>query len=203
MTSHMSKFALLCQAARLLGQVLHHISTDPASCDPIWIHLDRTLQSMLAASLNLDSPDHDQISFIYRHVVLTRPSNPSDKLKLSALAALHAPWFHPDDARVVDTDRSQRARVVFQEINERINTNLVERQCFLGRSPEDMAPWGLFFAYQICGVHMRSGQVTPDSSQIVKSLRETFLAMDVRWNVAGTSHFHYLLISFWICILIV
>ena len=66
MTGHMSRFALLCQAARLLGQVLHHLSLDPAVRDDGWIQLDRTLQSMIAASLNVDSPDYDQISFIYR-----------------------------------------------------------------------------------------------------------------------------------------
>lgn len=68
MTGHMSKFALLCQAARLLGQVLHAISSDSAVDDDNWMQLDRTLQSMLAASLNVDLPDNDQITFIYRYV---------------------------------------------------------------------------------------------------------------------------------------
>lgn len=66
MTGHMSKFALLCQAARLLGQVLHHLSADFTSEDDVWIQLDRTLQSMLAAALNIDCPDYDQITFVYR-----------------------------------------------------------------------------------------------------------------------------------------
>jgi hypothetical protein len=68
MTIHMSKFALLCQAARLLGQVLHHVSVDSGMDDGVCIQLERTLQSMLAAALNVDSPDNDQISFIYRSV---------------------------------------------------------------------------------------------------------------------------------------
>lgn len=62
----MSRFALLCQAARLLGQALQHLSSDSAMRDDTWIQLDRTLQSMITASLNVDSPDHDQISFVYR-----------------------------------------------------------------------------------------------------------------------------------------
>ena len=70
MTGHMSKFALLCQAARLLGQVLHYVSNDSAIHDNVWIQLDRTLQSMIAASLNVDSPDYDQITFVYRYVLL-------------------------------------------------------------------------------------------------------------------------------------
>ena len=66
MTNHMSKFALLCQAARLLGQVLHHVSNGANCNDDVWIQLDRTLQSMVDASLNVDPPDHDQIAFVYR-----------------------------------------------------------------------------------------------------------------------------------------
>ena len=65
----MSSFALLCQAARLLGQVLRYVSAGghPAN-DPVHLQLDRTLHSMLAAALNVDFPDTDQIAFVYRHV---------------------------------------------------------------------------------------------------------------------------------------
>lgn len=65
--------------------------------------------------------------------------------------------------------------------------NLTEKQCFLGRNPEDLPPWGLYFAYHICLVHIRSTRKTPASSEVVKSLRETFLMIDARWNVAGMS----------------
>jgi len=64
----MSKFSLLCQAAHLLGQVLHHVSSDSAGQDNAWVQLDRTLQSMLAAALDVDRPDYDQITFVYRFV---------------------------------------------------------------------------------------------------------------------------------------
>lgn len=66
----MSRFALLCQAARLLGQVLHYLSSDTDEDDDVWIQLDRTLQSMLAASLDFEVPDNDQIAFVYRFVIL-------------------------------------------------------------------------------------------------------------------------------------
>lgn len=65
MNGHMTKFALLCQAARLLGQVLEYVSSDSKNHEDIGIQLDRTLQSMLAASLAVDSPDYDQITLIY------------------------------------------------------------------------------------------------------------------------------------------
>ena len=77
LTGHMSRFALLCQAARLLGQVLHHLSSNTTEDDDVWNQLDRTLQSMLAASLDVEVPDDDQIGFVYRsviHPVLRQPT---------------------------------------------------------------------------------------------------------------------------------
>lgn len=68
MTGHMSKFALLCQSARLLGQVLHQLSGDSIIDYEVLTQLDRTLQSMLNAALTIDCPDYDQIAFIYRSV---------------------------------------------------------------------------------------------------------------------------------------
>ncbi|KAL2698184.1 hypothetical protein AAEP93_010894 [Penicillium crustosum] len=168
MTGHMSKFALLCQAARLLGQVLHHLSTDFTSEDDVWIQLDRTLQSMLAAALNIDCPDYDQITFVY-----------------SAIVALYTPWLSSDAVEEMDSPRSQRAKVILQQVTERINANLIERQCFLGRDPEDMSPWGLYFAYHICGAHMRSNSKAPHDLEVARRLREGFTDIDVRWNAAG------------------
>lgn len=71
----MSKFALLCQAARILGQVLQHIAIgsnkdtgteNEDENENTRIQLDRTLQSMLSASLALENPDYYQITFVYR-----------------------------------------------------------------------------------------------------------------------------------------
>lgn len=59
----------------------------------------------------------------------------------------------------------------------------MNKQCFLGRDLEDMSPWGLFFAYRLCVDHIRSGDKA--SSKVIKSLRETLIAVDYRWNVAG------------------
>ncbi|MCJ1385696.1 hypothetical protein MMC17_008819 [Xylographa soralifera] len=123
---------------------------------------------MVAAALDVDLPDYDQISFIY-----------------SALVALYTPWLYSDAVTIADRDRSQRARVIIQQITETICMNLVDHQCFLGRNPEDMSPWGLFFAYHVCGTHMHSIRDASDRPEIVKSLKEAFCAIDVRWNAAG------------------
>lgn len=64
MSGHMSKFALLCHAARLLGQVLQYLS-GPVD-DEVEMQLDRTLQAMVTACLEVENPDYDQITFIYR-----------------------------------------------------------------------------------------------------------------------------------------
>nr|UYO77177.1 ACN38 fungal transcriptional regulatory protein [Trichoderma calamagrostidis] len=168
MTEHMSKFALLCQASRLLGQVLHYLSSDSAGQDDVWMQLDRTLQSILAAALNVDCPDYDQITFIY-----------------SAIVALYTPWLSSDRAKELNSDYSQRARVVLQQITDRISANLVENQCFLGRDPEDMSPWGLYFAYRICGVYMQPTRKARHGVEVLKSLREAFQTIDMRWKAAG------------------
>nr|UIK22900.1 transcriptional regulator [Trichoderma rhododendri] len=168
MTGHMSKFALLCQAARLLGQVLRYLSSDSAGQDDVWMQLDRTLQSMLAAALNVDCPDYDQITFIY-----------------SALVALNTPWLSSDRAKDFNSDCSRQARVVLQQITDHISANLVESRCFVDRDPEDMSPWGLYFAYCICGAHMRPTRRAPHGVEVLRSLREALQTVGIRWNVAS------------------
>ncbi|KAK3197046.1 hypothetical protein GRF29_1536g426075 [Pseudopithomyces chartarum] len=76
LTSHMSKFALLCQAARLLGQVLTYVATEREGETEVEAQLDRTLHSMLKVAMGVKEPDYDQITFIF-----------------SALVALHVPTF--------------------------------------------------------------------------------------------------------------
>jgi hypothetical protein len=46
-----------------------------------------------------------------------------------------------------------------------------------------MSPWGLYFSYRICGAHM--GSKAPHDREVVRSLREGLMSIDVRWNVAG------------------
>lgn len=68
----MSKFALLCQAARLLGQVISHVSGGEVG-QPDFAEresqLDRTISAMIKASQDMISPDYDQIAFGYWHVL--------------------------------------------------------------------------------------------------------------------------------------
>lgn len=48
-----------------------------------------------------------------------------------------------------------------------------------------MSPWGLYFAYRICGAHMRTSSKSAHGFEVVRSLREGFMSIDIRWNVAG------------------
>jgi hypothetical protein len=57
----MGKFALLGQAARLLGQVLNHVSADSEPDANICAQLERTLQCMLAVAKDFQYPDNDQL----------------------------------------------------------------------------------------------------------------------------------------------
>lgn len=99
---------------------------------------------------------------------------------------LEYPWLFPPNG--VPTERSRRAGVIIQQIITTVKLNLTEKNCFTGRNPDDMSPWGLFFAYRICTYHLsRVGQGTcsPDLDKVVKSMRETFSTIDKRWNLAG------------------
>ncbi|KAL4964255.1 uncharacterized protein BDV14DRAFT_78055 [Aspergillus stella-maris] len=81
-TTHMSRFSLLCQAARVLGKVICFLNrsgprngtnndsdeTDSRHEDEERIQLDTTLHAMLTAAMQVDEPDLDTITFIYRYV---------------------------------------------------------------------------------------------------------------------------------------
>jgi hypothetical protein len=70
----MSKFALLCQAARLLGLVLNHVTCDKMSAEEheaSEIQLSRTIFAMIEASKDLENPDYDQIAFCYWYLKLS------------------------------------------------------------------------------------------------------------------------------------
>jgi hypothetical protein len=78
----MSKFSLLCQAARVLGKAICFLSRSgprnaARNSNDDWnarqedierMQLDTTLQAMLTAAMQLDEPDLDTITFIYRYV---------------------------------------------------------------------------------------------------------------------------------------
>jgi hypothetical protein len=110
-------------------------------------------------------------------VIFKPPFRMYSNIRSSALVALYTPCLSSDHAKELNSDYYRRARVVLQQITDRISANLVERQCFLGRDPEDMSPWGLYFAYRICGVHMRPTGKAPHGTEVLKSLREAFQTM--------------------------
>ena len=68
----MSKFALVAQAAGLLGQVLKHVSDhtiDPAFHDEEGVQLDRTLHALIGAAEITNSPSCDQRAICYRYIL--------------------------------------------------------------------------------------------------------------------------------------
>lgn len=121
----------------------------------------------------------------------------------SALVALYTPWLYSDGTNPADRDRSLRAKLIVQQITEKIATNLVGDQCFLGRNPEDMSPWGLFFAYHVCGAHMHSAHREGSAElEMVRRLKDAFLAIDVRWNVAGMSRSYSIILPLLLLLLL-
>ncbi|KAJ4301277.1 hypothetical protein N0V90_003368 [Kalmusia sp. IMI 367209] len=171
----MSKFALLCQAARLLGQVLLYVaSSDLENNDDVGMQLDRTLHSILVAALDVEVPDYDQITFIF-----------------SALVALYTPTYRlagstTSNANPVSTiARTARALAVCELVTERMHLNSGEAICPLTSRPsEQMSPWGCFFAYQVCAVHLRVRERNEESDQVIGHFRVAFRAIE-RGGVAG------------------
>lgn len=199
----MSKFALLCQAARLLGQVLAHVAHGPDLKDDVGLQLDRTLHSMLTVALNVEVPDYDQITFIFRcvtfslfqsHIGQSAKGNitlTSKLTSLSALVALYTPTFQLAGTSVssssFNTDRLSRAFAVCKLVTERFQLpNFTEPVCPLtSRPPEEMSLWGCFFAYQVCAVHMRVKQKNGEEEEVVKFFKEAFKVIDRGWRAAG------------------
>ncbi len=101
----------------------------------------------------------------------------------SSLLALHTPWLSSNNSEL-----SKRARTVVGQILEKTSTNLVVDQCLLERNPEEMAPWGLFFIYRISVVLLLLKDEIPNSLEIMRAFRGTFLALSIRWKVAGMSY---------------
>lgn len=120
---------------------------------------------------------------LYRvlQIIITR----TRLLLSSALVALYTPYLSSSKTKDSNRNYSRRARDVLYQIIGRISANLVERQCFLGRDPEDVSPWGLYFAYRICGILMRPTEKALHGAEVLKSLREAFQTISVRWNVAS------------------
>ena len=168
----MGKFALLCQASRLLGQVLNAISNPSIDGDETWLQLYRTLQAMLVASLDVESPDYDQITIVY-----------------SALTALCTPWLPSahTEARVPDSERSRCASLFIQQLIARIDANLIGVECLTTRDQESLPPWGLFFAYRVCVTQSRPSS---KNKEVSNALRTFLKKIDSRWNVAGTISTH-------------
>ena len=205
----MSKFALLCQAARLLGQVLTYVATEPDADSDVSVQLDRTLHSMLTVALNVDEPDYDQITFIFRYASIFLDSYPLFSLWVSpsfrirervcmrkrkhqshtpsAIIALYAPTFHLAWTSPVPPERFSRALSACKLVTEREHLpNFMRSICPLTeRSPRDMSPWGCFFAYQVCGVCLGAEQRNENREDLVAFFKEAFETLNGGWRVAG------------------
>ena len=104
----------------------------------------------------------------------------------SSIVALFPPSLCYKGSVILNKQRASRAETVVQEITDTVNENLIRRQCFLGRDPEDLSPWGLYFAYYLCRHYICHGSKRgAEDWKVVQNLKEGLSAVDVRWNVAG------------------
>ncbi|KAL4981918.1 hypothetical protein BDW68DRAFT_183027 [Aspergillus falconensis] len=183
-TTRMSRFSLLCQAARVLGKVICFLgrsgpgnvpsnSNDNRNAlqeDIERMQLDTTLQAMLTAAMQLDEPDLDTITFIY-----------------SAMMALYTP--HLASATSVKTPTSTRRETIrhaptraselIADTTDTILANLIDKACLSGRDTGGMSPWRVYFAYRTLGLHMRTSRETNGPDRPMVSLKR------VRMNQSG------------------
>ncbi|KAJ0416860.1 hypothetical protein BJY00DRAFT_325886 [Aspergillus carlsbadensis] len=169
-TTHMSRFSLLCQAARVLGKVICFLnrsgprngpgnrpgpasSTGNAERDSLdeeeeRIQLDTTLHAMLTAAMQVDEPDLDTITFIYSTMMALY--TPSLSSATSIATATTTPQSQPP------FDAATRASALIAEVTNARLANMLDRTCLSGRDPGGMSPWRVYFAYRALGVHMRT-----------------------------------------------
>lgn len=101
------------------------------------------------------------------------------------MVALFPQWLYCEGSKVLDQARAARVETVIQLIGETIKQNLARRQCFLGRDPECLSPWGLYFAYHTCRHYICNNKESDREFDMVGQLKLGLATVDVRWNVAG------------------
>jgi len=191
MTSHMSRFVLVCQAARLLGQVLKHVTSDVIDQelhDEEAVQLDRTIRAMVGASEFLDCPQYDSISVGYRYESTPTTSCYLNKLiRYSSLMVLHEPRMTSSNGFPILTDRFQRARKTLEVLSHKITEHLPEEVIHLASHLDRVAPWGIFLAYSTAVTYMQLSRETasPESLEALQLLKQTLSTLDRRWKAAG------------------
>jgi hypothetical protein len=186
----MSKFALVCQAARLLGQVLKHISSDIVDqklYDEEGMQLDRTLHALISASETMKSPECDQIAICYRYVIRSA-SNLFDTLtRRSALMVLHETSLSSRHGCSIDSDRYNYARTVIEAVSKRTAITSPQYLPGLVLDSEGISPWGSHLVYLSCVTYIRLSLETEnlDSLEALKLLKQTLSTLDKRWKAAG------------------
>lgn len=173
LSSNMSKFALVAQAAGLLGQVLKHVSahaTDWVLHHEEGVQLDRTLHALISASEVNNSPYCDQRSICY-----------------SALIALHEPQVSSNSGFSIDPDHCHYASSVSEAVSKTVAATVPQYLPGLGLNSEKVSVWGLHLIYQASVVYMRLNREANSSNylEVLKTLQQALRVLDVRWKAAG------------------
>lgn len=184
----MSHFALLAQAAGLLGQALRHISRsdpDQARREREAIQLDRTLHALINAAEEVKPSRCDPIGICYRYIV--RAYMMIQLTFCSALMALHGHHLSSSDPSILDSGYYFRSKSVTQEIAKIVTAESLQHLSDLKHNTERLSPWGLQLLYQASVTCIRSNRETPtlESADALNILHQTLVVFDSRWKVAG------------------
>ena len=124
--SYMSNLA---QAARLLGQVLKHVSnktTEQALHDEKGMQLDRTLHAFIRTLKTTNPPYYNPIIVCFKCVVTVILQLFNDLICCSALIALHKLQVSLGDRVLVNSDYYRYTRTFTKAVLKRIVTTLLQ-----------------------------------------------------------------------------
>jgi hypothetical protein len=186
----MSKFALVAQAAGLLGQVLKHVSSHTADQelhDEEGMRLDRTLHVHISALSAMNPRYHDPMVICYRYIFTASLQLCNDLTCRSALMALHEPRFSSDRGLLGNSDHCRYARSVTEAVSEMVVTNSPQYLPGLALSRGGFSLWGPRLVYQAGVTYIRLNRKvsTLDSLQALKILQQSLRVVDIRWKAAG------------------
>ncbi|KAL2811276.1 hypothetical protein BJX63DRAFT_399573 [Aspergillus granulosus] len=206
---HTCRFRRLCQAARVLGEVISLPNRSGSTSGPMnendkmtpqlenleRMRLDSILQSMLDNAIDLEDPDLDTMTFIFSTMIGLY--TPHLSAAFSTLRSTRPPTYE---------DPPTRASEIVNQITEAILSALLDQPYFTRCNPRAMSPWRAYFMYHALSVQMATlRDIGPqgddevliympgmygerqevDLEKVILAIRQAFTVIGARWSIGN------------------